>query len=203
MRMFDDATARWIALHVLPYEPALRRAISRWALPAGLEAEDIVQEVYAKLASRANLDEIASPQGYVVQVARSILLAYARRAKIVPIRLVGSYDEFSLAADDPDPERQASDHQQHQILAQAVEELPGASRSIFTLRVVEGLSYADIGKKMGMTQNAVQKTMARSLAFLADRVGRGGMGRVRASISDQRKAKAGSDERAAFQSDHK
>ena len=41
---------KWLARHVLPREGALRAAIARWRLPDGVDADDIVQEVFGNLA---------------------------------------------------------------------------------------------------------------------------------------------------------
>jgi len=76
--------ARWLARHVLPHEPALRRWLGR-QLPPDLAIDDVVQEAYARLASLRDHDAIAHPRAYFFQAARSVVLMHLRRSRIVRI----------------------------------------------------------------------------------------------------------------------
>ena len=85
--MGEDLTRRaeWLSRHILPHEPALRRQLGFWRLPGGLEANDVVQEAYARFASLDSVSDIRNPKSYLFRVARSIVLAHVRRSKIVPM----------------------------------------------------------------------------------------------------------------------
>lgn len=183
MRNLPDGRARWLARNVLVHEPALRARLSRWRLPEGLDADDVVQECYAKLAMLPDVSDIRDPRGYLFQVGRSIILMHIRRARTVSIQAVERIEDLDLAADEVSPETQISDREQLHQLAVAIAELPEPSRSAFTLRMIEGLGHRDIGERLGMSVNAVQKNLARSLTSLAIRLGRGGMASSGASKS--------------------
>jgi len=175
MRTLPEGRARWLARNVLVHEPALRSRLAHWRLPDGLDADDIVQECYAKLAVLPDVSGIREPRAYLFQVARSIMLMHIRRSRAVSIQAVERIEDLGIAADEVSPETQASDRDQLRQLAIAIAELPEPSRTAFRLRTIEGLGHRDIGERLGMSVNAVQKNLAKSLALLSVRLGRGGI----------------------------
>ena len=177
----DDLKALWLSKNILPHECSIRRTIAGWRLPVGLEAEDIIQESYAKIASLPSLDQIAFPKAYFLQIARSILLMYVRRAKLVSIEVIADLEHLDAADETPSQETVISDREQLRLLAEAVARMGEPNRSIFVLRMIQDLSHREIGEKVGLSENAVQKALARSLAALALEIGRGGKGIARAS----------------------
>ncbi|WP_114521834.1 sigma-70 family RNA polymerase sigma factor [Altererythrobacter sp. ZODW24] len=185
MDLISRERTEWLARHAFPNEPALRAQIARWNMPPGLDADDVVQEVYAKLAMLDDTTEIEHPRAYMRTMARNIIGMHMRRGRIVPITAIEDFEGLEEADQTPDPERQVSDRQQLSMLATAVSELPKRSRVPFLLRIMDDLPYRDIGERLGMSENAVQKSIARSLKTLADRLGRGGgNGIAQASIRE-------------------
>jgi RNA polymerase sigma factor (sigma-70 family) len=170
----SNERALWIGRHIVPHEFALRAQLARWRLPHDLDADDVIQEAYAKLATLESVDEIRNPRNYLYSVARTIMLMHVRRARVVSIRAVDDVDAFALPADDPSPEEQVSDREQLHLLALAVAELPEPGRKAFLMRTMDELSHKEIGARLGMSDNAVQKSIARSLLVLMSRIGRGG-----------------------------
>ncbi len=166
--------AEWLARYALPHEPVLRHRMSFWRLPTGLEIDDIVQEIYAKLTRIEDVSAIQSPGNYMLTMARNIVLGHIRRGEIVSIKALEDFERFDIADDAPGPEQQVSDRQQLDRLARAVSDLPEPSRSAFLLRVIDGLSHQEIGLRLKMSENAIQKNIARSIKKLADFLGRGG-----------------------------
>jgi RNA polymerase sigma factor (sigma-70 family) len=180
-RMISEERALWLARHVLPHEPALRAQLGRWRLPGDLEPDDIVQEAYARFAGMASVAEILNPRAYLFGIARTLLLMHIRRAKVISIRSADDGELASIAGDDPTPEAQASDREQLHLLALAVAEMPEPGRRAFLLRTVDELSYREIGDRLGLSDNAVQKSVTKSLLRLMARFGRGGKVAVEAS----------------------
>lgn len=178
---FSNERALWLSRSILPHEAALRSQLSRWRLPEDLEADDVIQECYAKLSTLETVDGIANPKAYFFQIARSIILMHVRRSRIVSIQAVEQIDQLGVASDEPGPEVQASDRQQLHLLATMIAGLPATSRRAMTLRFVHELSHRDIGAQLGMTPNAVQKSLAKGLAMLIEKLGRGGTDRPRSS----------------------
>jgi RNA polymerase sigma-70 factor (ECF subfamily) len=179
----DHERALWLSRNILPHEFALGRLITRWRLPVGLEAEDIIQEAYAKIASLPSVAGILSPRSYFFQVARSIFLMHIRRTKLVSIDAVADLEQLNSIDYSLSPEIEVSDREQLRHLAEAVAILPEPNRSALLLRVIHELSHNEIAHRLGMSANAVQKMLAKSLSLLADQIGRGGKEAGRASTA--------------------
>ena len=173
---FDTSGSRaaWLSRNILPHEPALRAQLGRWRVPDDLEADDVIQETYAKLAVLDDVESIRNPKAYVFQIARSIILMHVRRSRVVSIQAVEQIEQLNVASDEPDPETQTSDRQQLHYLAKMIAALPAAAQSAMTLRLVHELSHKEIGERLGMSPNAVQKSLAKSLSTFVQRLGRGG-----------------------------
>lgn len=174
MLTLSDERALWIGRHILPHEFALRAQLARWGLPHDLDADDVIQECYAKLSMLESVEAIRHPRNYLYSVARTILLMHVRRARVVSIRAVNDIDAYALPADEPPLEEQISDREQLHILALAVAQLPEPGRTAFLMRMMEELSHKEIGARLGMSHNAVQKSIAKSLTVLMTKMGRGG-----------------------------
>ncbi len=184
MASVSNERALWIGRHIVPNEFALRAQLGRWRLPPDLDADDVIQETYAKLAILPSIEDIRDPRTYLYSVARSILLMHVRRARVVSIRAVDDVDAFALPADEPSPEEQVSDRQQLHLLALAVAELPDPGRKAFLMRTIDELSHKEIGARLGMSANAVQKSIAKTLTLLMAKIGRGGNGDRHASRTE-------------------
>ena len=173
MTRVSDDKAIWLARHVLPHEPALRAWLARWRVD-DLLVDDVIQESYAVLAAKAAVDDIRNPRTYFFQTARSIILMHLRRSRVVSIRAVEDMDRIGAAADEPSPEQQVSDREELHQLAKAIADLPEMGRQALTLRVIDGLSQREVGERMGISENAAQKHIAKSIHILMTMFGRGG-----------------------------
>ena len=186
VRVSDDR-ALWLERFVLPHEAALRTLLARWRLPGDLDADDVIQEAYSRFAAMEVVDQIRNPRAYLFSVARTIVLMHLRHARVVSIRAVEDTDSQTIASDEPSPETQTSDREQLHILAIAVAGLPERGRRAFLLRTIDELSHREIGQRLGMSANAVQKSLAKSLLHLMATLGRGGNAGAEASKEHQQR----------------
>lgn len=196
MRGVSDERARWLARHILPHEPWLRAFIARMRLPGDLDVDDVVQEAYGKLVSLETVDDIRNPRNYLYSIARMTVLMHIRRSKIISIRAVDQLETNAVPANDPSPEQQVSDREQLHLLGLAVAELPEPSRKAFLLRMIDELSHKEIAQRLGMSDNAVQKNIAKTIALLLKRLGRGGNAAAGASSVAKPHEDRGSDDTA-------
>lgn len=174
----------------------MRAFIMRMRLPQDLDIDDVVQETYSKLAAMESVDDIRNPRTYIFSIARMIVLMHIRRSKVVSIRAVDNIETYPIAADEPSPEQQVSDREQLHLLGLAVSELPDPSRKAFQLRMIDELSHREIAERMGMTENAVQKNIAKSIGLLLKKLGRGGNRSAGASMKAQQQQDEELDETA-------
>lgn len=71
-----------------------------------------------------------------------------------------------LIATQSSPSAQASRREQAVILADAMESLPDDYREVIILRQLEGLSFPEVARRMGRTEDSVKNLWARALAKL-------------------------------------
>ncbi|MDG2533489.1 RNA polymerase sigma factor [Sphingomonas sp. HITSZ_GF] len=200
MRAIDRDRTRWFLRNVLPHEPALRSWLGR-RLPVGLDVDDILQESYAILADLESVEGIRNPRAYLFQVARSVITRHVRRARVVPIHSVENLSELGHADARPSPEQVAIDRDELRSLALAIGAMPAKMQEAFVLRRVEGLSQREISARMAISENTVEKHIARGLRFLIDWFGHGGNALAEASRDRDREI-ASFDGRARNQSIH-
>ena len=162
---FDEGRARWLLREALPHEPALRAWLMRRRVD-GLEPEDVIQECYSLLAARDRVDDIRHPKAYLFQTARSLVSAHVRRARIVPFQALDDLDGGELFEDAPSPERIVSDRDALRRLAQAIAALPPQAQRALILRRVHDLPQQEIARRMGLSENTVEKHIARGLRLL-------------------------------------
>jgi RNA polymerase sigma-70 factor (ECF subfamily) len=71
-----------------------------------------------------------------------------------------------LAAPHSTPSQQAARREQTLLLAQALARLPEDYRQVLVLRHLEGLTFAEVARRMGRSQDSVDKLWLRALARL-------------------------------------
>lgn len=191
MYRIDADKSRWFMIHILPHEPALRHWLARRS-SVGLAVDDVIQETYAILAARESVADIRHPRAYLFQVARSVIAHHVRRSRVVSIQAAEDLDSFGVADEGATPEQQAIDRDELRRLAHAIAAMPTQTRKAFTLRRVHGLPQREIATRMRLSENTVEKHIARGLKFLIDWYGRGGRTGAQAS-NDKNREVGGQD----------
>ncbi len=177
MPSVDDARAQWLARHVLPHEPALRAWLRKKAT-FGFDIDDVVQETYAILAAKASIDTIRNPRTYAFQTAWSVILQQLRQSSVVPITAVADIDTLAACSDAPSPEDHVLARNELAMIRRAITGLPRQTRQAFILRRIEGLSQVEIARRMKLSENTVEKHIARGIRLLMAAVSGGKPGRA-------------------------
>jgi RNA polymerase sigma-70 factor (ECF subfamily) len=159
--------ALWLAEHVLPCEPALRNWLQR-RLSVRQDADDVIQETYAILASMADVSHVRQPRAYVYSVAQSVVLQQLRRAQVVSIEAVAEIDHVAICGDEVCPERTASSRQELARIGALIDGLPDKCREAFVLRRVEGYSQREIAQRMQISENTVEKHICKGIRVLME-----------------------------------
>jgi RNA polymerase sigma factor (sigma-70 family) len=162
----SNERAHWIAKHILPLEPQLRGWLRRNG-PKFLEADDLIQEAYAKLAMLASVSEIEQPKAYLYQIVKSLVTDEYRRGKIVSIESVAEISEFSPHDETGSPERILSGHQDLERLFRAINALPAPAKAVFVLKKFDELSQRDIAARLHISENMVEKRLSQALRAIA------------------------------------
>ncbi len=173
MPRLSNQRADWLAEQVLPLEPGLRRWLKSRRF-RGVDIDDVVQETYAVMAALESIDAIRNVQSYVFSVAYSIIKRQLRRSQIVQITSWADMDSLGQVDEQPSQEVQVQDREALQQLAETIATLPDRTRAVFIMRKVEGIPQRQVAERLGMSEGAVEKRLARSLIFLMHMLGRGG-----------------------------
>ena len=123
-----------------------------------LDIDDIIQEMYARLAALDNVEDIRNPRQYAAQTAISITSNMARHARVVPMIPVGDFEELGLASLEPSPRRTVSSQEELRDLELTLQELPSLCRTAFLLRRVDGLSQKEVADNFKSTVKRLKNT---------------------------------------------
>ena len=135
------------------------------------DAEDMVQEVALRLHQRQAESRIESPEGYAVQVARSVLTDRWRRESVRQRDRHVSLEDFHHPVEEISPARVLEGKEKLAQVLRSLEELPDRTRQVFVLHRFEELSYAAIASHMEISVSAVEKHIMKAIKHLAKRMG--------------------------------
>jgi RNA polymerase sigma factor (sigma-70 family) len=163
--MFDDPTdrAQWLATYIMPIEPESRGWLRRVA-PPGLEVDDVIQEAYKILAGLADVSRIANPRAYFYQVIKSVVSEHLRRASVA--RGAVANPQVQPEQEGLTPERIVSGREDLAGLYRAITRLPEPCRTIFIFRKIDNLSQKEIAARLRVSENTVEKQIARGLRII-------------------------------------
>lgn len=129
-------------------------------------AEDLAQDTFLRLWERRNAPvDPAHLQNYVLRTGRNLAIDFRRRERIAPF--VQGIEHLDFIADQaPTPEDTAATRQKLQTLSAAIEALPPRARQVFVMARIDGLTYVDIGEKLGISPKTVFSHMVVALEKL-------------------------------------
>ncbi|WP_374471682.1 RNA polymerase sigma factor [Phenylobacterium sp.] len=148
----------------------LRRALARYfasRIPDGAEVDDLVQEVFARLAARDSEAPIAHLSAFVFQLAANVLADRGRRRFARHADAHVPFEPERHAEPDIDPHRILAARQDLEAATRALLQLPERTRTIFLLHRLEGRRAKEIAAQLGISVSAVEKHMMRALQHLS------------------------------------
>lgn len=145
--------------------------VTRSILRNDAEAEDVMQEAYVR--AYEHLHQFAGKAKFSTWLTKiAVYEALGRLRRSGRTEDFDSISEMSVhtmakvTADTPNPERQAYDHELRLVLEGAIDALPESYRSVFVLRVVEGLSVAETAACLDVGAETVKTRFHRARSFL-------------------------------------
>lgn len=130
-------------------------------------ARDLAQEVYLRLLRVEKGEPVRNYQAYLYRIASHVVYEFKLRAR----QEIVSFDSEMVEdwagrppaiAADPIGDRVSAERQLDRALAQ----LPAIARAVLLLQKRDGLEYAEIAQRLGISANMVHKHLTRSLALL-------------------------------------
>jgi RNA polymerase sigma-70 factor (ECF subfamily) len=134
-----------------------------------VDAEDLIQEVFLRLARRGDFHSIKCIEGYLFEIAASV---FHDRLRHRHSRAMDLHDEYreTHAPEDFSPERVLIGKESVGQVAKALRELPERVRVAFVLHRFEGLRHPEIARRLGVSVSAVEKYVIRALVYIKQRM---------------------------------
>jgi RNA polymerase sigma-70 factor (ECF subfamily) len=151
-REHNDALLRFLTARLGSYQDASEVAQEAYVRLLGLDrpgAVSFLKALLYKTASNLAIDRLRH---------RRLVVRHERNAAGAAELFESPADAASVALDDV------------RVIATALRELPARCRSAFLMSRVEALDSAEIAARLGVTDRAVRKYIARSLVFLRMRL---------------------------------
>jgi RNA polymerase sigma-70 factor (ECF subfamily) len=162
----DDAVSAWFIREVLPFEPNLMHYLQHnWRNKSDLA--DLRQETYARVLEAAQEKIPENPKNFLLVCARNLMIDRMRREQVVPMESFGDFDATGIATPAPEPDRQLIEREDIKRLEAALVQLPPRMREAIALAYFQGLSRTEIAARMGVTQQAASKFIAKGAVALS------------------------------------
>ena len=129
------------------------------------DADDVVQEAFARLEAYTRAHEVRSREAFLVTAATNIALDQARRRKVSPFQ-DAPYDLELVPDEAPRPDEIARAHERLRRAAAGLARLDPRVRRILLAQRLEGKSFREIAVAEGLSVSAVEKQVARAVVVL-------------------------------------
>lgn len=149
---------------VLPHAAAYRARAAHFCGPD--EAEDLVQEAYARILATPDHKAIAAPRGFVLTVVRNLALERLRRANVVRIDALASMDMLEVADPAPDAFAVTSGRSELRYLLDLINGLPPQCGRVVHMRKIQQMPPTRIAEELSISLSTVEKHIAKGLALI-------------------------------------
>ncbi len=154
--------SEWLIAEARTHEPALRGYLQRNF--SSIDTDDVVQESYLKLLKAKATGTIASSKAYFFSIARNTALTIFRRNRFYSQIPINELPDSYVLDQSRDAAESTNAQQQHDLIVQAMTQLPLRCREILAMAALQGLSNAEIASRMGITETTVRVQMARGIS---------------------------------------
>lgn len=158
----------WFADHVFVFNQQHRRYAAS-LMRQGDEAEELVQEAYARLFALPDWASVANPHAFTMRIIRNLAIERFRRADVVRFDQGALLDALDIADHAPTPDVVAMDRSELDHVARLMQTMPSRMREALHLRRIEGLPPAQVAERMGISVSTVETHLVKALRFLVER----------------------------------
>ena len=156
-------------MRIAASEAEARRWLRRSTLGRREEA-DIIQEAYYRIWRGTAPADVVSPRAYFLQVVRNILFEHLRRDKVISFAALAEIDARIIPSEEPHAERVVAATSRLALVRTLLSELPGRCRRVMEMRRIDARSQRETAEALGISENVVEKDVARGLRHLMRRI---------------------------------
>ena len=133
------------------------------------EAEDLIQDAFLKMQEYCEKGgQVHQPEGFLVRTALR-LAANARRDEHRDLYCEEQVEDLTFIIDTtPTPDEVLAGDECLKRMRDALDAVSRRTRDIFFMQRLDGLTYAQIAQRLGVSVSAVEKHIASALAVLAE-----------------------------------
>ncbi len=136
-------------------------------------AADLTHETYLRLDRKVKESPPDNARALAFRIAMNLAVDYQRKAMVrnkysSDMAFDTAIEISSNQATEPDKSLIAQ--QQLALMKKALDELPVNSRTAFYLHSVDGLKYAEIAERMGISKSMVNKLLSQAMTHCAVRL---------------------------------
>lgn len=155
---------RWFVSSVLPHANSYKAKAA--FLCNVSEADDVVQDAYARVLTVADYRSISNPRAFVLAIVHNLAIERLRRSKVVRIDYFASLEVLDVADSAPDAFAITAGRSDLDRLLRHIEGLPPQCRRVILMRKIDGLSPAVIAEQLSISLSTVEKHIAKGLVLL-------------------------------------
>lgn len=142
---------------------------AHWLAQDRTEAEDLVQETYAKaLKGFSSFQPGTNFRAWIYRILRNTFLTSRTGLKAIATMPLDAEDEMEISAGPETPESILIDQSQQQLLQTAIEALPVHFREALLLCEVEEMSYQEIAETLSIPIGTVMSRLSRARKALRE-----------------------------------
>jgi RNA polymerase sigma-70 factor (ECF subfamily) len=128
-------------------------------------AADLTQEAFLRLLAAPTDISLQNASAYLFRTATNLSVDWARRQRFLPMAADQDAALATAIDDAPSAERLIISRQELAVLQAALDTVPSAVRFVFFARL-DGMTFAEIGRKLGISQNTAFSQMTRVMILL-------------------------------------
>jgi RNA polymerase sigma factor (sigma-70 family) len=133
----------------------------------GDETDDLIQEAFLRLQQYHGERAVKHTEAFLVRTVLNLLIDQRRRRRTAAV-VPDSVETLSLIDPNPTPDAVCDGQERLRHFRAGLWNLSPRQREVFILHRIEGHSFAQIARKLGITISMAEKHAARAMLSLSD-----------------------------------
>ena len=145
-------------------------------LRSAATAEDLVQDIYLRVATLEAATQVHNPVGYLYRLGSNLMLDRLRGERRAAVREGAWLDSNSTRvgseeiAEDPSAEQAVAARQRLDAAVAVLRDLPEQTQRVFRMHKFDGMSHPEVAQALGISRSSVEKHVMAALKLLAARL---------------------------------